>query len=509
MPILGSSSSGAKGAPVAPTIGTATLSGTSASVTFSAPSFSKLPITSYTVTSSPGSLTGTGVSSPITVSGLTAGTSYTFTVTASTSNGVSSPSAASNSVTPQYSSLIITTKRGNMNPSQGSVVSDSSGNTYLGSSYDDNSGDQYVYKFNSSGSLVYQAANTSAASTYGANIAVSSSNQTYLAYGDNGLNLTIRNSSGSVTSAYNYTNATLPGFSSVVFDDSQNSFFVGQRGTTGHITKIDSTGTFQWGKTLSSTSSFSLRQVDYDAAGNIYAAGAYDNASTGTWETHIVKYDSSGTLQWHRFFNNIFAGVFPRTMSVNKSTGDIYVTLSVSPFSIVKINSSGVAQWTRGFGANEGFTSRVDSSNNLYLMNYINYSNTIGISKWNSSGTLQWQRSISNSNSLTHFSDRGSLSITPDGSHLLISLEVANATPTYGTILLKVPTDGSKTGTYSNLSSANFTVVYAASSQSENSQNHTLGTPSGFTASTYTVTRSNVAVTNTTPSSVEFTSTVL
>jgi hypothetical protein len=99
MPILGSQGAGTKGAPSAPTIGTATAGSGNASVTFTAPS-SKLPITSYTVTSSPSGITGTGSSSPITVSGLTAGTSYTFTVTATNSNGTSAASSASNSATP-------------------------------------------------------------------------------------------------------------------------------------------------------------------------------------------------------------------------------------------------------------------------------------------------------------------------------------------------------------------------------------------------------------------------
>jgi len=53
--------------------------------------------TTFTATSSPGGLTGTG-SSPITVSGLTAGTAYTFTVTASNTTG-STASAASSSLT--------------------------------------------------------------------------------------------------------------------------------------------------------------------------------------------------------------------------------------------------------------------------------------------------------------------------------------------------------------------------------------------------------------------------
>lgn len=66
-----------------------------ASVRFT-PSTVGSPGATYTVTSSPGNITATGSSSPITVSGLTAGTSYTFTVTASNSYGsaISSASAA-------------------------------------------------------------------------------------------------------------------------------------------------------------------------------------------------------------------------------------------------------------------------------------------------------------------------------------------------------------------------------------------------------------------------------
>lgn len=54
--------------------------------------------TTFTATSSPGGFTGTG-SSPISVTGLSAGTAYTFTVTASNSTGSSPASSASSSLT--------------------------------------------------------------------------------------------------------------------------------------------------------------------------------------------------------------------------------------------------------------------------------------------------------------------------------------------------------------------------------------------------------------------------
>jgi hypothetical protein len=92
--------------PGAPTIGTATGGNTGASVAFTAPANNGSPITGYTVTAADsttpanGHQTATGTSSPITVTGLTNGDSYTFTVIATNGDGPGPASAASNAVVP-------------------------------------------------------------------------------------------------------------------------------------------------------------------------------------------------------------------------------------------------------------------------------------------------------------------------------------------------------------------------------------------------------------------------
>lgn len=87
--------------PGAPTNVVATTGNTTASVAFTAPTNNGgSVITGYTVRSNPGNIIATGSTSPITVTGLTNGTAYTFTVVATNAVGNSVASAPSTSVTP-------------------------------------------------------------------------------------------------------------------------------------------------------------------------------------------------------------------------------------------------------------------------------------------------------------------------------------------------------------------------------------------------------------------------
>ena len=87
--------------PGAPTAVVATAGDGEATVAFAPPaSAGGAPITSYTATASPGGQTATGDGSPLVVTGLTNGVSYTFTVAATNSFGDSFPSTPSAAVVP-------------------------------------------------------------------------------------------------------------------------------------------------------------------------------------------------------------------------------------------------------------------------------------------------------------------------------------------------------------------------------------------------------------------------
>ncbi len=99
---LGPVSSSAGRKPGTPTIGTATAGSGEATVTFTTPSYLGKPDSplTYTAVSSPSSIQNTGSESPITVTGLSNGTTYTFTVKLNNTVMDSDFSGASNSITP-------------------------------------------------------------------------------------------------------------------------------------------------------------------------------------------------------------------------------------------------------------------------------------------------------------------------------------------------------------------------------------------------------------------------
>src|SRR5690606_5739896 len=102
--------------PSSPSISLATAGDAQANIAFTAPlSNGGAAITGYTVTASPGGLLAIGAISPLTVTGLTNGVSYTFVVNASNSVGIGSASAASAAVIPNGAPTITGTPSTSVN----------------------------------------------------------------------------------------------------------------------------------------------------------------------------------------------------------------------------------------------------------------------------------------------------------------------------------------------------------------------------------------------------------
>ena len=113
-------------APGAPTGATATAGNAQVSVTFTAPAANGgSAITSYTVMASPGGATATGASSPLIVTGLINGTSYTFTVTATNTTGTGVASTATTSTAPAAAPTVtgVTSSNPNATDAGGASVS--------------------------------------------------------------------------------------------------------------------------------------------------------------------------------------------------------------------------------------------------------------------------------------------------------------------------------------------------------------------------------------------------
>ena len=128
------------------------------SVAFTAPAFKGGSlITGFTVTASPGGATVSGAISPLVVTGLTNGTAYTFTVTATNSAGTGAASVASAAVTPPLPVGIITFAT----PASASVLV---GNTFTNVATSSLSGGLY-------GAISYASSNPAVATVNSAGVA--------------------------------------------------------------------------------------------------------------------------------------------------------------------------------------------------------------------------------------------------------------------------------------------------------------------------------------------------
>jgi len=213
-----------------------------------------------------------------------------------------------------------------------------------------------------------------------------------------------------------------------------------------------------------------------NSSNETYLVGDTQQTSSGGVRVLIAKYDSSNNID----FQKVYGGSWEQTRDRGKSlaldsSGNMYVCgwTNSGPASnndafVVKFNSSGVIQWQRGIGRSDNSVNDygngicLDSSNNVYVAGETGATGSYAegglILKYNSSGTIQWQRSF--------YSGGGEsigYSIQCDSKDNLIIAGYLNAKGG----VLKLPNDGSLTGTYGSYTYATTTNVDGTASMTE------------------------------------------
>jgi hypothetical protein len=164
-------------------------------------------------------------------------------------------------------------------------------------------------------------------------------------------------SSGNVTWQKDLSRTTTTIKAAALAIDSSNNIYTAINQTTnnagGCVVKHDSSGTLQWQREIL-TNTPTYTDVCVDSSGNVIVCGSY--ISSGDTYGFVAKYNSSGTLQWQRsYVDNNTAGskntVFNTVAS--DSSDNIYLagklknTSGGFHMSIVKYNSSGTLQWEK------------------------------------------------------------------------------------------------------------------------------------------------------------------
>lgn len=222
------------------------------------------------------------------------------------------------------------------------------------------------------------------------------------------------------------------------------------------IASVTSSGTVSWQRKLSTGYTNAGTGIVTDSSNNIYVAG-YGTASGTTQFAYLVKYNSSGTIQWQRYLIASSSSVELFNGVTIDSSGNIYCVGSskygTATYStmLVKYNSSGTLIWQRklsGSGNTYGQGISIDSSGNLYITGYtISGAFNLGfIAKYNSSGSILWQRTISNNNNANLYS----IAVDKKGNIFVSGIAVFTGALGAATTINSFPSDGSKTGTYTN-----------------------------------------------------------
>jgi hypothetical protein len=171
------------------------------------------------------------------------------------------------------------------------------------------------------------------------------------------------------------------------------------------LIKTDSNGNLQWGRVYSNPSLDDEPSdvIETSDGGYLVVGGAQSRSSSSQNEILVMKINSSGALQWVRWFGDTIYQdhaysvkrtsdggyiVVGRTGSYGSGNADIF---------LMKLDGSGNVVWAKAYGSSGpdfGYDVQITSDGGFVVVGYYTSSgdtNSI-IVKTNSSGNVQWYR---------------------------------------------------------------------------------------------------------------------
>jgi hypothetical protein len=172
------------------------------------------------------------------------------------------------------------------------------------------------------------------------------------------------------------------------------------------LAKIDSNGNFVWERRVTWGNSEVFLDVAVDSGNNVIACGYDFDSVASTNRAVVMKFNSSGTFTWGQSYTpHAGTGIQRFNAVAIDSSNDIYLAGTFNPASgrnyrVIKYNSSGTMQW-QGVSTlattGTGFTNiAVGPNGDVHALGVGSTSNSIVYARYTSTGTLLYRRQIAN-----------------------------------------------------------------------------------------------------------------
>lgn len=259
------------------------------------------------------------------------------------------------------------------------MTRDSAGNYYVAAN--GNGSFIYLFKFDPSGSLLWQRTVTSSTSNMTVSgIRVDSTDANVFVCGSRLVTSTLYGWVTKITSAgahsFSRSASTACQFTSMAIDGSNNVYCCGPLSSGGLLVmKFSSTGatsfTRKYSVTGTSTAAGYGHSISCDGS-FIYVSGTFGSSYT----PHVMKMDLTGVIQWSRYVNvsPLFAQA-PISVG-HDASGNVYLAAGTSSdtpreLMLFKFDSSGTLQWQRAWSGTSAPNTAVISdiivrNNNIY-----------------------------------------------------------------------------------------------------------------------------------------------